>query len=200
MDERPKPRSPARITVREYASQTGLDDFDEDVRTNVAAKRRLDVDEPTLDDPHEKLRAGAQVGFPAGLEVAIVEEHAVSARPGQWRAVEVWTANRVYAIDGNMTCFGVMERASGQVDERHTFLGARLMGGEVRDAGSMKMTHPLPVPGTEAVFQVKSGTKGRYGRTSKVERVVLRIRATLAIIDNPEAMWEDITTMFKRPG
>jgi hypothetical protein len=204
MDTPGKRRKSGRITIREFASQTGLDDFDEDELTNVDKKRALGSeshpDEPTLDDPH------GQVGtpppepmFPSGIEVVLVQEHGVSQRPGQWRAFEVWTSKRVYAVDGSMVCFGVMDRATGQPDPKHAFLGARLMGGEKREEGGMRLTHPLPTPGTEAVFQIKSATKGRYGHTSTVEKVVARIRVTVARIDDPDTMWEDITTSFRKP-
>jgi hypothetical protein len=200
-------RRPGRITTREFASQTGMDDFDEEELTNADHASRLTshADEQTLDDPHG-MRAGstgdtdAGPYFPAGIEVAIVREHGVSKTPGQWRAYEVWTGNRVYAVDGHMTCFGVMDRATGKPDPNHAFIGARLMGGEKRDDGALQLAFPLPTPGTEAVFQLKSGTKGRYGHTSRVEKVVVRIRVTMAQLDNPESMWEEITSTFRKPG
>ena len=191
------PRKSGRITIREIPSETGLDDFDEHELTAVDPMQaaQLAAHEPSLEDALDSLPEP-----PPAVEVAVIQEHCVSARPGQWRAFEVWTHNRVYAMDGHMTCFGVMDRSTGKPDLKHAFLGARLMGGERRDGTTMSLSYPLPVPQSEAVFQVKSGTRGRYGHTSPVEKVVVRVRVTLATIADPESMWEEITHTFRKPA
>jgi hypothetical protein len=193
---RPPGAKPGRTTIREFPSETGLDDFDEHELTAVDPMQAVSQGGETLEDPLDVLPEEA----PPAVEVAVIQEHGVSARPGQWRAFEVWTGNRVYAIDGHMTCFGVMDRSTGKPDQKHAFLGARLMGGERRDGTTMSLSYPVPTVGSEAVFQVKSGTRGRYGHTSPVEKVVLRIRVTLATFDDPESMWEEITHTFRKPA
>ncbi len=57
----------------------------------------------------------------------------------------------------------------------------------------MKLSHPYPVPGTEAVFKLPHGRSGRFGQTSKVERVILRVRlADVPLLDS-QPMWEDLS-------
>jgi hypothetical protein len=178
------PADPAqRRTMKEIPSQTGLDDFDAHELT---------------DPEHHGPPAAAP---PLDIEVALVHERGVSERPGQWRAFEVWTAKSVYAIDGQLHCFGVMDRSSGRADDKHAFLGARLMGGERKIDGSMSFSHPLPTPGSDAIFQisqtVKGVTRARYGHTSPVEKVVVRIRVTHAPVDSGDTLWEEITQTFR---
>ena len=172
----------ARRTIKEMPSQTGLDDFEEHELTNP--EHGPPAAAPALD-----------------IEVALVHEKGVSSRPGQWRAFEIWTAKSVYAIDGQMLCFGVMDRKSGHADERHAFLGARLMGGERKEDGALSFSHPLPVPGSDAIFQIKgaakSPTRGRFGHTSPVEKVVVRIRVTHAPLESGDKLWEEITQTFR---
>jgi hypothetical protein len=168
-----------RRTMKELPSQTGLDDFAEHELTS-----------PEHGPPPE--------APPLDVEVALVHERGVSPRPGQWRAFEIWTAKSVYAIDGQLLCIGVMDRATGQADAQHAFLGARLMGGERKQAGAMSFSHPLPVPGGDAIFQIsKSAMRSRYGHTSAVEKVVVRIRVTHAPVDSGDTLWEEITQTFR---
>jgi hypothetical protein len=140
----------------------------------------VDVDPPPL--AHE-------------IEVHVIHERS-GGRPSPWRAVEIWTENRIYAVDGSMRCVAVIDRGTSHPDDKHSFLGARLIGGEHKDGeGNMAFSHPLPTPGHEAVFQVASATRGRYGHTSPVERVLLRIRVTHASLEGEtDAVWEEITS------
>jgi hypothetical protein len=189
-----------RPTIKEMPSETGLDDFNEHELTNPDASGPPGARGAPAADADDLLDGAATGHYSAsGIEVAVVHERGVSERPGQWRAFEIWTAKRVYAIDGQMQCFGVMDRATGRADERHAFLGARLMGGEHKLDGAMSFSYPLPTPGSEAVFQIKSATKGRYGHTSPVEKVVMRIRITHADAKNGDRLWEDITHTFRPP-
>jgi hypothetical protein len=195
------PGHPAhRQTIKEMPSETGMDDFDEHELTSPDLAPAPAPPIGIRPEADEALESAPTGHFQApGVEIAVVHERGVAARPGQWRAFEIWTAKRVYAIDGQMLCFGVMDRASGRADERHAFLGARLMGGEHKAQGAMSFSHPLPTPGAEAVFQIKSATRGRYGHTSPVEKVVVRIRVTHAPVDNGDTLWEEITHTFRPP-
>jgi hypothetical protein len=169
-----------RPTMKQVPSQNGLDDFDE----------------PTNPD-HGPPPAAETLG----IETVLIHERGVGSRPGQWRAFEIWTSKSIYAIDGQMLCFGVMDRVTGKVDQKHAFLGARLMGGEQKTGKALNFSHPLPVPGSDAIFQIKSPMKGRYGHTSPVEKVVVRIRVTHAPapMDTGDKMWDTITQTFRPP-
>jgi hypothetical protein len=213
------PNHPAtRRTIKEIPSQTGLDDFDEAELTSpgyaigsvgsvghtaaeVAAAGTGHDTLPPFDssDANPVPEIAHAVGGIPGIEVQLVHEKGLSQRPGQWRVFEIWTAKSVYAVDGNMLCFGVMDRATGRADEQHRFLGARLMGGESKANGSMSFSYPLPTPGGEAVFQIRSATRGRYGHTSPVEKVVLRVRVTHAVVESTDRLWEEITQTFRLP-
>ncbi len=199
------PGHPAtRATIKEMPSETGLDDFDELTNPDASGPQATPTPqiEPAADATNDDdvLDAAATGHYSSsGVEVAVVHERGVSERPGQWRAFEIWTMKRVYAIDGQMQCFGVMDRATGRAVERHAFLGARLMGGERKDDGAMSFSYPLPTPGSEAVFQIKSATKGRYGHTSPVEKVVVRIRITHTDGASGDHLWEEITHTLRPP-
>ena len=108
------------------------------------------------------------------IEVVVVREEALPKKErGPWHAIEVWTKNRVYAMDASLLCVEVTDRATGKVDPNHPILGGRLGGGRKRTGRGATFTMPLPVPGTEAMFM--RARKQAY--TSAVERVLLRIRA-----------------------
>ncbi len=122
----------------------------------------------------------------SGLEIAFVRED-VSAKGSRsiWRAVEVWTKNRVYGMDSSYICFEVIDRATGQLDPTHAILGGKLGGGRRRTGKGATFTHPLPVPGTEAMFLRAK----KQGYTSPVERVVLRIHAVRV---RHSQVWENV--------
>ena len=212
------PNHPAtRRTIKEIPSQTGLDDFDEAELTSPGyaigsgghptATTTILEGSPGHDTvpPFDSSDATPRpeilppvAGVP-GIEVVLIHEKGLSETPGTWRVYEIWTAKSVYAIDGQMLCLGVMDRVTGRADEKHRFLGARLMGGEAKSNGGMSFSYPLPTPGAEAVFQIKSATRGRYGHTSPVEKVVLRVRVTHAVLESTDRLWEEITQTFRLP-
>ncbi len=108
------------------------------------------------------------------IEIAIVREDATPRRArSPWRAIEVWTKNRVYGMDSSFICIEVVDRATGKLDPNHPILGGRLGGGRRRGTKGQTLTHPLPLPGTEAMFLRAK----KQGYTSSVERVILRVRA-----------------------
>lgn len=110
----------------------------------------------------------------SGIEIALVHEDATPRRaPAPWRAVEIWTKNRVYGMDSSFVCVEVVDRATGKLDPGHPILGGRLGGGRGRNGKGLTLVHPLPLPGTEAMFL--RGKKQGY--TSIIERVILRVRA-----------------------
>lgn len=106
--------------------------------------------------------------------------------------LEVWTQNRLYLVDTNMICTGVIDRRTGERDPNHSNLGARLGGGQRRYGKTLHVARPFPVPGTEAVFE-RLDKKRAAGVTSKVERVVMHIRVTSIVLDEQGA-WDDVTS------
>jgi hypothetical protein len=90
--------------------------------------------------------------------------------------VEVWTQNRIYAMDLRMRCLDVIDRVDQKSVPEHKLLGAQLVGGQLRDGNTVHLTHPLPRPGTCAVFTDTVGSETRFSQTSAVARVVLRLR------------------------
>lgn len=139
---------------------------------------------------------------PAVPPIEIVFDREVlmaSAMPGSSppHTLEIWTLNRVYTVDSTMTCIEVRDRTSGLVDSKHLVLGARLAGGQRRYDKTLHFTRPFPVPGTEAIFQ-RDGKRTPASVTSKVERLLMRIRVTSIIMDEHGA-WEDVTNAFLGP-
>lgn len=190
VERRPSGKS-GRITIR--GTGTG-GDFDE--QTAVDPPRRFrsadTVERPTTGP---SLAAARQI-----IEVKMVEDKSPDPRsPARWRLFEIWTSNHVYAIDTDLVCIQVGNRQTGKTDPNHAFVGARLTGGQIGKATAMSLTHPFPVPGTEAVFHLKTGRQ-RYGTTSKVERVVMRIRTTRVVTAEDEAsIWDEVTGGFEDP-
>ena len=118
---------------------------------------------------------------PAAVEVELVHE---TRRPPYvqkpWRMLEIWTQNRIYALDSAMRCLEVVDQATGKRAEDHTLLGAHLVGGQRREGDTVHLCHPFPQPGTEAVFEQGTAAGARFSHSSTVTRVVLRLR-TLTI-------------------
>ncbi|AKF09944.1 hypothetical protein [Sandaracinus amylolyticus] len=115
-----------------------------------------------------------------------------------YRALEIWTQNRVYMVDSTMTCCEVRDRHTGVEDKKHSVLGARLVGGQRKYGKTLHVARPFPVPGTEAVFE-RDGKRTPAGVTSKVERVVLHIRVTSVVMEQQGA-WDDVTSAFLHPS
>jgi hypothetical protein len=93
--------------------------------------------------------------------------------------VEIFTKNRVYLVDSNLTCIEVIERMTGDANLAHPLLRSRLVGGQRKHEASLHQTKPFPVPGMEAMFAVG----GAAQTTSIVERVILHVRVTTVLLD-----------------
>jgi hypothetical protein len=107
------------------------------------------------------------------------------------RTFEIWTQNTVYGVDSRMYCVEVRNPATATPLAEHPFLGARLVGGTLQGEAMVEMSYPLPRPGAFAVFESKKGNKRKFSRTSRVERVVLRMRV-VTITGTDEANWDDL--------
>jgi hypothetical protein len=113
-------------------------------------------------------------------------------------AYEVWTKNRVYALDVRMVCVDVIDLATGQSDTRHPFMGGHLVGGQQRKGQSSELSFPLPTPGSEAVFQtLDPGGRPRLMVTSKVTRVLLHVQVVKVTQDQQDVTWDTITGIIE---
>ena len=120
-----------------------------------------------------------------GLELQLIHD---SREPP--RFIELWTRSRIYWIDQERLCVAAFERKTGVQDVVHPFLGARLAGGEEQRHEGVSMSTPLPLPGMKAVFQIRGG---RYGRTSALARVIVRVRMNNVEAEGEDPMWNEIT-------
>jgi hypothetical protein len=192
----------AEVPLDGELSFATLSDAHRDEFPEEATSPELPAAPPSEQGPPPPQRRGGGALRPDGVEVDIVHA-APSETPEVWRALEVWTKKSVYALDANLRCMAVIDRERGTQDARHRFLGARLMGGEHKIDDRRAFSYPLPVPGGEAVFQVAAGS---YGHTSRVERVLLRVRVTeLTIAQAGEsaemtAVWQRIGKKLSEPG
>lgn len=130
----------------------------------------------------------------AGLDVEVVDERRENVSSGAaWRFLEVWTQNRIYALDLGLRCFDVLDRGSLRPVPDHGLLGARLVGGQRRTELGFELMHPFPAIGFEAVFeQLVGGKVASFSYSSTVTRVVMRLRRTAVEGEAAEAPWYDV--------
>jgi hypothetical protein len=138
-----------------------------------------------------------ELSAPPFVEVELSYERGQTGMPQErWRAVEVWTRNRIYVCDWNMLCIEVVDRRTGKADPGHALLGSVLAGGQRQSDEGMEMTYPLPRPDTEAVFEYQDPRKG-YVSTSTVTRVVVRLRVLTVPRANVRPTWEHLTSSHR---
>jgi hypothetical protein len=140
--------------------------------------------------PDEKL---LPVTLPFGIEVEVVHEQRTAPfHDANWRLLEVWTNNSIYMFNTGLRCFDVIDRASFRPITEHALLGARLAGGQLRTATGVELSHPFPLPGTEAVFEQQTKSKAvSFSYSSEVVRVVLRLRRVN--VEGASTAWGDAT-------
>lgn len=134
----------------------------------------------------------------AGKEVVEVQSHHLDAeqvtRSGRMPAWEIWTAHRVYSLDARMICVRVVDLATGRSDTRHPFLGAQLVGGQMKNGELNELVVPVPPPGAEAVFQKKDKAgRIRLSVTSRVSRVLLHVQHVRVSPPQRETAWDSLT-------
>ncbi len=128
------------------------------------------------------------------VEIEVVHQHGPAPRMEQpAQTLEIWTQNRIYTMDPSNICVAVTDRKSGQDDLDHPFLGFKLVGGQHRDGETFELSYPYPRPGTEAVFEHPSSSRGNFSRTSTVTRVVLRMHVVTVAQQRVVPTWTDIT-------
>jgi hypothetical protein len=113
-------------------------------------------------------------------------------------AVEIWTQNRIYLVDGVMRCIAVVDRQSNRRDEEHSLLGATLTGGQRRTEARIELSQPFPLPGMNAIFRHPAAARGihPFGETSPVERVILRLGLTSVDVESVGDAQHELTARF----
>lgn len=116
-----------------------------------------------------------------------------------WAMLEVWTQNRVYAIDTSMRCIEVTDIASQKAIPDHGLIGARLLGGQHVEESNTFLSHPFPRPGTEAVFEQSRPADGvMFSHSSTVTRVVLRLRQLTILTGGENQSWDQIASAGRK--
>jgi hypothetical protein len=135
---------------------------------------------------------------PASRPPIEVEVRKISTAAAGRRApptYEIWTKNRVYALDAALACIDVIDLASGQSDHRHPFIGGQLVGGQRHVSETTELTFPLPTPGSEAVLQLAdSNGRPRLVVTSKVTRVILHVQIVKVADQQRDDAWNKIAS------
>ncbi|MCA9576143.1 MAG: hypothetical protein R3B40_11125 [Polyangiales bacterium] len=170
---------------RGTTTQRGFSDTEPDVRTT----------QPMRTAP--AIGRGEAEGVEAhGVELELVQE---SGPPqllqGHWRAVEVWTANTIYAFDAGLVCRTVLDRGTYQSNDHHEMRGATLLGGQERGPGGRILTvsHPLPRVGAHAVLSKQVGNRASISETSPVVRVIYRMRVVAVSRPDAKVDWSDVS-------
>jgi len=157
---------------------------------------------PPAAAPSAKVESAPQQGQTVSnrtppIEVEYIRETDTTVSPTAAVVLEIWTRNRIYHVDANLTCVAVINRSTGAREEHHTLKGTRLTGGQRRSRSTLEIVVPFPVPGTEAVFKHAGKRSAQYGQTSTVERVILRVRKLVVGATGAEPAWDEITGRFQ---
>jgi len=147
--------------------------------------------------PAKGLAKGPANARAPGIEIEYVLESRGSTFSAAWPMLEIWTRNRIYYVDASMVCVQVTAR-DGTLEPNHSLRGARLTGGErrQRDGSDAEIYFPFPLPGTEAVFRSAGKRNGSFGRTSTIERVILKARKMRVGPEESDSSWKEITGRF----
>ena len=147
-----------------------------------------DADETTT--PYQPRPPRAQ-----GIEV---EYRLAGPGPRDRTMLEIWTKNRIYRVDATMVCVEVLDRATGQPDKDVRLVGSQLSGGQARRPNDdvVDLYYPFPVPGSSAFFSDKTSLKV-LGRTSSIERVLLRLHKMRVRQGELDAQWDSFTGRFR---
>ncbi|MDI7269180.1 MAG: hypothetical protein QME96_14415 [Myxococcota bacterium] len=139
----------------------------------------------------------------APIELTIVRRTGTSHSDAgeEWVAAEIWTHNRIYLLNGRMRCIAVVARTTGRREPQNAFIGSWLNGGQRRSPERVELSQPFPVPGMRAVFRHGDGPGGRkrFGETSEVDRVVVRLGITVLNTDDVAESHHDLTARFFMP-
>jgi hypothetical protein len=149
--------------------------------------------------PHDQTPPGGLAVEAAERPAIEVEVRKISSASALGKrapcAYEIWTKNRVYSLDVGLVCVEVIDLASGRSEKKHPFMGARLVGGQIRTDAGNELTFPLPTPGSEAVFQaLDAQSRVRLSITSRVTRVILHVQRVQVGVDQSDTTWSQIAS------
>jgi hypothetical protein len=185
-------RKRSRETQRGYSSPLRED---VDVPKAPAAPREALGDADAVVDTRPSIPLVQPPDAPHDLELEEIVERGTPRLLGDaWCAVEVWTQNRVYGLDGALVCRFVRDRRTNATQDDHPVLGARLLGGQRRaeDGRITHVAHPFPRRGMAAVFATGMGARLRVSETSSVTRVVVRQRVVELTAEVTAPTWDAI--------
>ena len=74
-----------------------------------------------------------------------------------------------------------------------SFLGSRLVGGQLNSDDAIELSYPFPRPGANAVFEVRKGRAKQFHSTSPVTRVVMRLSIVTVTRTRVIPTWEEIS-------
>ncbi|MCA9616925.1 MAG: hypothetical protein H6722_06845 [Sandaracinus sp.] len=181
-------RKRSRETQRGYSSP--LEEPPVEVPRPPTTPRDLGESRPSI-----PLAAPTPAAAEPDLELEEIFERGSPGLLGDpWCAVEVWTQNRLYGLDGALICRIVRDRRTNATQGDHPVVGARLLGGQRRDPSGRitHVAHPFPRRGMAAVFATGMGSRLRVSETSSVTRVVVRQRVVEVGADTPPPPWDAI--------
>jgi hypothetical protein len=163
--------------------------------SNIFEDERTVPEGPALTD-----RSARPAFDSCGVEFVTVAEDHVRPASG-WCNIEIWTANSIYRVNAALVCMEVVDRATGASSPDSHLIGRRLGGGQRRHPdGHVDITHPLPLPGTGAVFE-SSDRPRTLAVTSAVERIVVQIGYISVPAEEAEPLWDELTGVHHRlPG
>lgn len=90
------------------------------------------------------------------------------------QGIQLWTRNSVYELGHDLRCNAVFDRNSGEQQADHPLVGQHLSGGFGR--GEMILEDGLPQIGQAAVFSTLRARPATLRRTSRIERIRVRMR------------------------
>jgi hypothetical protein len=152
------------------------------------------VDPPFALRDGPDLEPGQERCLESGIDVVLVPWAGAQAVPGEpWYYVQLWTDRHIYAFDLALTCIAMLDRRTGVSEKDPQVIGSRLTGGQLIEGKSVKMTYPLPVPGTQAVLEPTQGTRQSFVRTQRLERVIVRLVAVTGGARDKHPTWEAVS-------
>jgi len=94
------------------------------------------------------------------------------------QGIQLWTKGSIYELDHDLRCIAVFNRDSGEQQSDHPMLGQHLSGAFGR--GEMILEDGLPQIGQAAVFSRLRARPATLRRTSRIERIRVRMRPASA--------------------
>ena len=148
--------------------------------------------------PDDETTTTPFVARPPRAQGIEVEYHLAGHGPRDKTMLEIWTKNRIYRVDASMICLEVLDRGSGKPDADIRLVGSHLSGGQARrpDDDIVDLYYPFPVPGCSAFFSDKNTMKV-LGRTSAIERVVLKLHKMRVRQGELDSQWDGFTGRFR---